>query len=438
MKKYLLLIFSLAILFAGCNQTGLGSHQRNSTEFFRSKEFHEKYKLTEVVVFSRHNIRAPLAAPGSFISRVTPHSWHDFGVGASELTEKGGILETINGEFFRKWLVLEGLFQNDGPRENEIYFLSNSKQRTIATAEFFQKGFTPGRTPTVHHAGRLDDMDPNFALALGKDVTEAQWAQIKKEYEAEYDADGIRRASMALQANYDLLAEVLDLKESPAFKDGSFTGFDNHDSEILFPEGDEPRMTASINDACSIADALILQYYEEPDLNKVAFGEQPTREQWQMFSQIIERRDAIRFHSPFVQHYVSQRQRNLIADALQSGEYKFTYICGHDTNIFNILKSMHVIRYDIPDAIEVSTPIGSKIVFEKWTDAAGNDYIGVNHIYQTVDQLHGNIPLDFTTVPACIRLEFEGMQSNGDGLYPLQTMLERLREKPLTEPVPEI
>ncbi|MDO4801072.1 MAG: histidine-type phosphatase [Prevotellaceae bacterium] len=433
MKKYLLLIFSIAILFSGCNNNESVKHSKENTEFFRSKEFHEKYKLTEVVVFSRHNIRAPLAAPGSFISRVTPYTWHDFGVEASELTEKGGTLETINGEFFRKWLVREGLFQNDEPLEKEIYFLTNSKQRTIATANFFLKGFTPTQTPVVHHAGKLNDMDPDFALALGKDITEAQWAQIKKEYKAVYDNDGIRRASMALQENYNLLADVLNLKESPAFKDGSFTGFNNHDSEILFPDGDEPRMTASINDACSIADAIILQYYEEPDLNKVAFGKQLTREQWQMFSKIIEKRDAIRFHSPFVQHYVSQRQRKLIADALQNSEHKFTYICGHDVNIFNILKSMHVIEYDIPDAIEVSTPIGSKIVFEKWTDAAGNDYIGVSHIYQTIDQLRGNISLDFLTVPDRIHLKFDGMQANDDGLYPLQTIIERLREMPSIE-----
>lgn len=430
MKKYLLLILGIAILFAGCNNTGIVSPSEENAGFFRSREFHEKYRLEEVVVFSRHNIRAPLAAPGSFISRVTPYTWHDFGVGASQLTEKGSALETINGVFFRKWLVNEGLFQNDEPRENEIFFLSNSMQRTIATAEFFLRGFTPTQTPAVHHAGKLNDMDPDFALSLGDDITEAQWSRITEEYEAEYDADGIRKASEALQKNYDLLAEVLNLKDSPAYKDGSFTGFDNHDSKILFPEGEEPRMTASINDACSIADALILQYYEEPDLNKVAFGKQLTREQWQMISRIIEKRDAIRFHSPFVQHYVSERQRKLIADALQSGEHKFTYICGHDVNIFNILKSMHVVEYDIPDAIEVSTPIGSKIVFEKWTDAAGNDFVGVSHIYQTVDQLRGNIPLDFTTVPACVRLEFGGMQPNDDGLYPLRTMIERLREKP--------
>lgn len=436
MKKCLFFIFALALLVFGSGPLDAATPQGHSqgqgagTEFFRSREFHDKYRLTEVVVFSRHNIRAPLAAPGSFISKVTPYEWHDFGVKASELTDKGGVLETINGQFFRRWLLSEGLFkENEEPSEGEIFVFANSKQRTIATAKYFLAGFMPTVTIPVNHCGKINDMNPVFSLTPGNDITDEQWRQIKAEYDAEYDAEGIRKASLALQPGYDLLEKILKLKESPAYKNGSFTGFNNHNSEIIFPEGDEPRMTASINDACSIADALILQYYEEPDLNKVAFGRNLSREEWQSLSRIIETRDAIRFHSPFVQHYVSQRQRDLIAGNLLTPGRKFAFICGHDVNIFNILNSMRVKHYGIPDAIEVSTPIGSKIVFEKWVDAEGNAFIGVNHIYQTAGQLRGNVPLDMKTTPGCIRLQFEGLEANEDGLYPLDILIRRLTEK---------
>lgn len=429
MKRYLILFFFLTILFAGCEKRNEHQSPSGSTEFFRSREFHEKYKLAEVVVFSRHNIRSPLAEPGSFISGVTPYTWHDFGVKASELTAKGGVLEIINGQFFRKWLVSEGLFfESVEPDDDEIYVLSNSKQRTIATARCFLAGFMPTKEIAVNHVGKLNDMDPDFALSIGPDVTEDQWKQIKAEYEAEYDSVGIRKASKALQPNYDLLSDILNLRCSPAYRDGSFEGFNDHNSVINFPEGDEPRMTASINDACTVADALILQYYEEPDLQKVAFGKNLTVEQWQMLSRIIEKRDEIRFHSTFVQRYVSQRQRKLIADALQTEGRKFTYFCGHDTNLLNILKAMRVLEYDIPDAIEVSTPIGSKIVFEKWIDESGNAFVGVSHIYQTICQLRENTFLDLSTTPDCIHLQFEGMQANAEGLYPLDMMIQRLQE----------
>lgn len=395
----------------------------------RSQEFHEKYHLSEVVVFSRHNIRAPLAAPGSFISKVTPYTWHDFGVNASELTMKGGILETIYGQFFHKWVVSEGLFsENAEPTDDELYVLSNSKQRTISTARHFIASFMPMKTVTVHHEGKLNDMDADFNLALGNDITEEEWSQIKTEYETAYNADAIREASKALQPNYDLLSEILDIKNSEAYKDGSFTGFNDHNSTILFPEGDEPRMTASLNDACSIVDALILQYYEEPDLQKVAFGRELSLEEWQMLAKIIDVRDEIRFSSPFVQHYVSRGQRKFIADALQKDSCKFSFMCGHDTNILNILKAMRTKDYAIPDAIELGTPIGSKIVFEKWTDTAGHTFVGVNHVYQTIDQLRNNTLLNLITPPNIIPLQFEGLDANEDGLYPLEMMIQRLTE----------
>lgn len=431
MKKYLLLLFALAILTISCNKADSTNSQPTNTEFFRNSEFHQKYKLSEVVIFSRHNIRAPMATPGSFISTVTPYTWHDFGVNASELTEKGGILETINGQFFYKWLVNEELFSEiTRPSEEEIYILSNSKQRTIATAEYFLKGFMPTMTIPVNHTGNFDDMDPEFALSLGADITDAQWAQIRSEYADGCNEEAIRKASQALQSNYDLLSNVIDLKNSPAYKEGSFTGFDNYNSKLTLSVGDEPRLDASINKAYSIVDALILQYYEEQDLQKVAFGKKLTLEQWQMLAKILKVHDDIRFYSPFVQHYVSQHQRNIIAQELQKQGRKFSYICGHDTNILNILKSLKTKEYNIPDAVELGTPIGSKIVFEKWVNASGKEFIGVNHVYQTIDQLRGNTPLDLTTTPNCIRLQFEGLQANEDGLYPINVMIERLTENP--------
>lgn len=393
----------------------------------RSQEFHDKYNLTEVVVFSRHNIRAPMAAPGSLITDITPYTWHDFGVKAKELTMKGGILETTNGQFFQKWLVSEGLFaQNDEPTDDELYVIANSKQRTISTARHFLASFMPMKTVTVNHVGKIGDSDPLFTLNLGDDITDAEWAQIKAEYDAIYSEEEIRKASEALKPSYDLLSDILDITNSKAYRDGSFTGFNDHNSTIDYKAGAEPAMTASINDASMAVDALILQYYEEPDLQKAIFGKELTEEQWHMLSNIIRVRDEIRFSSPFVQHYVTRKVRQYIADVLQNQERKFTFLCGHDTNILNILNSLGINEYYIPDAIEVGTPIGTKIVFEKWTDASGNAFIAVNHVYQTVDQLRNNTLLNLTTPPNIIPLKFAGLEENEDGLIPMDKMIERL------------
>lgn len=393
----------------------------------RSDEFHQKYKLSEVFVFSRHNIRASLSAPGSFISQITPFKWHDFGVNAGELTMKGGVLETINGQFFHKWVVSEGLFpENAIPTDDELYVLSNSKQRTISTARHFASSFMPMKNITVHHDGPVGNMDPNFYLGLGDDLTESDWQQIRAEYASLCTPEKLRQASESLKDAYEIMSDVLDTKNSEAFIGGTFNGFTNYNSEVELSVGVEPEVTASLNDASKAADALLFQYYEETDPAKRTFGTPLTHEQLQMICEVIHVKDKMRFASPFVQRYVSRHQREYIANALQTEGRKFTFMCGHDTNILNILSALRVKSYVTTDAIEPGTPIGSKIVFEKWTDESGNAFIGVNHVYQTLDELLDNSLLDLNTRPNIIPIGFEGMEPNTDGLYPMSEMINRL------------
>ena len=83
----------------------------------RSDDFRERYTLKQVVVLSRHNIRSPLSGRRSTLQRITPHEWYHWSSVPSELSLRGGALETMMGQYFRKWLVSEGLMQ-----ENEIPF----------------------------------------------------------------------------------------------------------------------------------------------------------------------------------------------------------------------------------------------------------------------------------------------------------------------------
>lgn len=429
MKK-LFISFLLLVLFA----------QHALAQVERTDAFHQKYQLSEVAIFSRHNVRAPLAEPGSFISTITPYEWHDFGVNAKELTMKGGVLETINGQFFHKWVVSEGLFpENAIPTDDEVVFVANSKQRTISTARHFASSFMPMKTINVQHEGKIGDTDPLFSMNLDENITETEWAQIRQETAERYTAEALRQYSESLQPNYDLLSDVLDLKNSPAYLDGSFTGFNDHNTEIVYALGKEPEVTASMNQAVQPADALVLQYYEESNPQKEAFGKTLTAEQWQAIYQLIHAHDVVRFCSPWVNRHVSKAQRQFIANALQNPSRKFTFLCGHDTNIHNILKALRTKEYTTTNAIEIGTPIGSKIVFEKWTDASGNAFVAVNHVYQTVEQLRNNTMLNLTTPPNIIPLQFDGMTPNEDGLYPLDKMIDRLTDKDvptsLTAPV---
>ena len=123
----------------------------------------DDYKLEQVVVLSRHNIRSPLSGAGSALDTITPHKWHEWSSEASELSVRGGVLETEMGEYFRKYLEDEGLFEkNYMPDDKAVRIYSNSKQRTIATARYFSAGLLPACNSEVENHAEFDTMDPVF------------------------------------------------------------------------------------------------------------------------------------------------------------------------------------------------------------------------------------------------------------------------------------
>ena len=138
----LLLLLVLAIM---CPSLAMAQLQR-------PQDFKGKYKLKEVVILSRHNIRSPLSTNGSALSKMTPHQWTNWSSASSELTLRGGVLETEMGQFFRKWTVNEGLFtENYVPTVDEVNVYANSMQRCIATAQYFSSGFMPVAGLRVNH-----------------------------------------------------------------------------------------------------------------------------------------------------------------------------------------------------------------------------------------------------------------------------------------------
>ena len=51
---------------------------------------------------------------------------------------------------------------------------------------------------------------------------------------------------------------------------------------------------------------------------------------------------------------------------LNEGGRRFSFICGHDSNLASVLAALDAEDYRLPEAIEKRTPIGSKIVISCW------------------------------------------------------------------------
>lgn len=396
----------------------------------RSKAFKGKYKLKEVVILSRHNIRSPLSTNGSVLSKMTPHEWTNWSSASSELTLRGGVLETEMGQFFRKWTIETGLFKdNYVPTIDEVNVYANSMQRCIATAQYFSGGFMPVANLRVNHRYVPSKMDPIFFPRLTKSTeafrTEAFRTEAMKQINAMGGKEGLVGINKSLKESYDLIAKVLDMKQSEYYKKGEIKDFVNNDTQITLELNQEPGMKGSLKNANSASDAFILQFYEEPDALKAAFGHKLTTEDWTKIAKVKDVYGDVLFTAPIVAVNVAHPLLQYMYDELNDKDRKFTFLCGHDSNIASVDAALGVEEYSLPNSIEKKTPIGSKLVLEKWVDAAGKAYIAVNLVYQSTDQLKQMSLLDMQHTPQIFSLKLKGLNQNTDGLYTFEDVNAR-------------
>ena len=384
---------------------------------------HDGYTLEQVVVLSRHNIRSPFSSKGALLERITPYEWVSWSSNPSELSLRGGALETMMGQYFRKWMEEDGLFpENYQPEDGAVRIYANAKQRTIATAQFFSSGLLPTAGPQVETHVDYDDMDPAFKPQLTF-VNDAYIRDIEAQVMELHEKD-----LADLEDNYRLLEDILDIEDSPAWQNGEVEAFRTDDTELILNLNAEPNLSGSLKMAGRISDALVLQYYEEPDQKKAAFGHELTQEQWRMVGEVKDTYQEILFALPLIAPNVAHPLLMVINDELADRNRKFTFLCGHDSNLQSVLGALGAEDYILPYSIENEIPIGSKLVFSRWTDADSGKWISLDLVYQTADQLRGLTLLDMDTPPAIVPVTLKHMERNEDGLYAEEAVMSRIEQ----------
>ena len=406
----------------------LGVSYTTFAQAHRPDGFKERYTLKQVVVLSRHNIRSPLSGRRSTLQRITPHVWYHWSSAPSELSLRGGTLETMMGQYFRKWLVSEGLMQeNEIPAEGTMRFYANSMQRTIATAQYFSSGMLPVANVTIEHHCPLGKMDSVFAPQITNDSEDFK-ALAQQQITAMGGEKGMLGIVEKMAENYKVLERVLDMDQSKACLEGDTCHFRTDDAHVYLIKYREPGMGGSMRFACQAADALVLQYYEEPDAVKAAFGDTLTWEEWESISAIKDWYGDVLFTAPVVARQVARPLLRTILEELQRDGRKFTFLCGHDSNIGSVLASLEVEDYSLPGTIEKKTPIGSKLVIERWENQEGQSFVGLNLVYQSTEQLRNMTLLDLEYPPMVYPIRLKDLNANADGLYPFDALIQRFKE----------
>lgn len=425
MKNRIYILAAALVVLFSC-QSGhypVPQPQEKTEWVTRPDGFEERYALDQMIILSRHNIRSPLVSKSSVLTRLTnpEFQWFQWEGQPSTLTAKGKRLEAKMGAFFHEWAGKKGFLSQYSGDSYAFRFYANAKQRCQLTARSFADALLPGQNPRVEMNVQFDTMDPVFSPQITKlsdsFVTKAQ-EEIRNLFGEDLNA-GIASA-------YTLLENVIDIEHSPAYPDT--TSFSQFPSAVSFKLNAEPSMSGGLKMACTVSDALSLQYYEEPDDKKAGFGKDLTFEDWVTVSSVKEWYGDVLFTAPSVSVNVAHPLLQLILGEMQNESRIFSFLCGHDSNVGSVLAALEAEIPDLPGSVEKKTPIGCKLIFETFTGKDNVQYADILLVYATAAQLRAETALSYDNPPAGVRIRLKGLKENADGLYILSDVQQRFTQ----------
>ena len=324
--------------------------------------FHSRYSLEEAVILSRHNLRSPLTGKGSATSRITPHEWFKWTAAPGELSKKGTVLETRMGQFFGEWMAQEGLLDGAKP-DKALRFYANSLQRTIATAKAFALGMFPAEDIVVEHPYPTGTMNPVFSPVIKRNDN-AYLEESMSGIRAMGGPAGFTGIGAAVAPQMKVMEQVLDMEQGAAAANDT-TCFRTDDVQMALRLYQEPYMTGGLKLALRASDALVLQYYEEPEDSLAAFGHDISFDKWQDIAGVKDWAVDVMFSTQPVATELSRPLVKELLSELEKPGRKFSFLCGHDSNLSSVLGALGAEYYELPEALEKRTPIGGKLVIGK-------------------------------------------------------------------------
>lgn len=387
------------------------------------------YKLEQVLIMSRHNIRSPLSGKGSFADAVTPNKWFNWTAPAGQLSLHGGVAETIMGQYFRKYLQDESFIpENWVPAEGEARFYANSYQRTIATAQYFSSGMLPIANVKVERKKALNVKDPVFLP-----IPELNPAELKEGMDyanSLCNGKGPSEVGIKLSQDFKRMEKMLDFKHSTYAKAKGIKAIDRQDMQVYLAGKNKNIISykGATKDFIGISDTLMMQYYETPTTRSAAWGNDKSKEAWKSVGKILTTSCDIAFYNPPIARLIARNLLKEMDTELNTNGRKFTLLLGHDTNLSTLLAALHVKDYQLPGTVAYRSPIGGKILIEKRLGPDGITYAAVNMVYASDKQIRDLEPLNIDNPPMIYPLEFDALKKNKDGLYRYDDLIALFRK----------
>ncbi|HIE5097830.1 bifunctional glucose-1-phosphatase/inositol phosphatase [Stenotrophomonas maltophilia] len=377
-------------------------------------------QLRQVVLLSRHNLRAPVVASGALAS-ATPERWPAWDVGAGELSTKGGVLEVYMGRYIGQWLRQQQVLPVSGcPQPDDFHAHANSLQRTQATAQFFVAGAFPGCHVTVEQRMPLGSMDPLFNPVIHNSSAAFRARAVLAMQRAHAASD--------LAPALSVLEQITRYPQSAACAGHRDCHLASSPTTFSAEPGKEPRASGSLALSSGLVDALLMEHYQGGGLPREGWGRLNSEAQWLALAQLRNRYQDILFGTPEVARDVAGPLLARVAGLFEDrASPRVTLLVGHDSNIGSVLAALAINDYTLPGQLE-KTPIGGLLQFERWHDRrSGQERIRLAYVYPTRAQLRDALPLTDTQPPGRVALPLPGCAQQGCSPAQFQQLLQRAR-----------
>ncbi|CAH2988291.1 unnamed protein product [Chilo suppressalis] len=369
-----------------------------------NKEANNNVILKQVVILSRHGLRSPLS---KYLPQMTPNKWPSWREKPGYLTAKGKILEGYMGQYFSAWFNEKGLILNNNcPTKDEFYVYANIKQRTRASAKAFVDKAFPFCNVTVHHSD--GNVDPIFNPVLHN--TSAIFRQLVIE-----DMQRILKR-LSLNNSYENIENILDYKNSELCQDENKCNLLTDKNKVIVMSGEKPNVFGPIKIGNSVVDAFVMQYYEGLPLENVAWGNVRSPKDWQVIMNLSRGYHNVIFNTSLIAHDISLPLIGYMKPIFfGDNKPKVALLMGHDANIYTVLKTLQFKPYSLANQYEL-TPIGGKLVFQKWFDTMNNvNLLKIEYVYQSSEQLRDTSELNLHNTPKFKLMELEKCKVDQNG-----------------------
>ncbi|XP_050358582.1 glucose-1-phosphatase-like [Nymphalis io] len=362
------------------------------------------HELKQVCILSRHNVRTPLTAK---LEHFSPNVWPDWNQEPGLLTAKGTRLEEYMGDYISKWLKKEKLLGESCPDKDSVLIYANTRQRTRQSAKAFVRGAFSSCNINVHSINS-EEMDPIFNPVF-RNTSDVLKNVIVKEMQQKLN-------ELHLKGSYEELEGIIDIKNSDACKINNICSFVDMKDVIYYEIGHEPNIKGPLAYGNSIVDSFLMSYYEGMPLEKVAWGSIDSSVKWKSLAEITKANQNVRFNSTVSAKEIAKPLTNYMKALFENRNApKFALLHGHDSNLNSVMAAIGFKQYELPDQYEL-TPIGGKLVFQKWhDDDLDLDLLKVHYVYQTIKQLREEIKLSNENPPRWVEMEIVGCPKDKQG-----------------------